>query len=177
MREITIEVYGFDELAEKMQDKVVERLSDINVDHDWWCFTYADAEAVGLKITEFDLYRQGIRGEWIEEPIAAATRILAEHGDDCETHKTAQEFLDGVEEARRVVSQALIDDEDDENEYAFEDSGVYEDLCDEFLRALCEDYRIILQHEYDYLTSREVIVETIRVNEYEFLADGRWPRA
>ena len=47
-----------------------------------------------------------------------------------------------------------------------------EDLNKEFLRSLCEDYRIILQKEYEYLTSEEAIIETIEVNEYEFTEEG-----
>lgn len=34
---------------------------------------------------------------------------------------------------------------------------------------------IILQKEYDYLTSREAIVETIQANEYEFNEHGSFP--
>jgi hypothetical protein len=45
-------------------------------------------------------------------------------------------------------------------------------LEDEFLKTLCEDYRIILSREYDYLTSEAAIIETIEANEYEFKADG-----
>jgi hypothetical protein len=42
----------------------------------------------------------------------------------------------------------------------------------EFLKSLLEDYRIILSKEYDYLTSRESIIETIEANEYEFDENG-----
>ena len=42
----------------------------------------------------------------------------------------------------------------------------------EFRRSILEDYRIILQTEFEYLTSEEAIVEIIEANEYEFTADG-----
>ncbi len=44
---------------------------------------------------------------------------------------------------------------------------------DEFLKELLEDYRIILQKEYEYQTSEEAIIGTIEANEYEFTQDGK----
>jgi hypothetical protein len=47
-----------------------------------------------------------------------------------------------------------------------------EDIDANFLRSLLEDYRIMLQKEYEYLTSEETIIETIEANEYEFTEKG-----
>ena len=59
MRTYTTEhtVYKFDELDESTKQAAIEKLWDINVDYEWWEFTYEDAANIGLKITEFDLDR------------------------------------------------------------------------------------------------------------------------
>ena len=42
----------------------------------------------------------------------------------------------------------------------------------EFLKSILEDYSIILQKEYEYLTSREAVEETIEANDYHFTENG-----
>ena len=58
MKTHTINTYSFNELSEEAQQKAIENLSDINVNFDWWNFTYEDAKNIGLKITSFDLDRR-----------------------------------------------------------------------------------------------------------------------
>ena len=92
--------------------------------------------------------------------------IVANHGDTCETYKTAKNYLKELEELGDRPS-----DSNDADDSEYEDKR-YE-IDQEFLKWLCEDYAIMLQKEYDYLTSREVIEETIRANEYTFTEDGK----
>ncbi len=42
----------------------------------------------------------------------------------------------------------------------------------EFLNTLLQDYAQILQKEYEYLMSDEMVDESIIANEYEFNEDG-----
>jgi hypothetical protein len=56
--------------------------------------------------------------------------------------------------------------------YEFRYSDEADVVTNNYKKALLEDYLIILQIEYDFLTSREEIINTIRANEYEFLANG-----
>ena len=46
-------------------------------------------------------------------------------------------------------------------------------LDDEFRVSILEDYRIMLQKQYEYLCSEEAIIETIEANDYEFTEDGK----
>ena len=57
-------------------------------------------------------------------------------------------------------------------DYAKADDDDIDDLSDEFLKALLEEYRIILTNEFEWLTSDEAIIDTLRANEYEFNEDG-----
>uniref|UniRef100_A0A6M3LE64 Uncharacterized protein n=1 Tax=viral metagenome TaxID=1070528 RepID=A0A6M3LE64_9ZZZZ len=171
MREATIKVYKYEELEESVKQKALEKLCDINVDYEWWEFIYDDAERIGLKIEEFELDRGAYcKGEWIEGAEESAEKILREHGEGCETYKDALRFRAELEQAEVLFKSRK--DYDPEYE-EFKESEEYEEVCEEFLRILLEDYRIILQKDYDWLTSEEAIVEMIEANEYEFTKDGK----
>lgn len=164
---ITRNLYKFDELSDDAKDKAVERLYDINVDYDWWQWTYDDAEEIGLKLTGFDLDRGSYcKGEFINTAENVAQKIIENHGDTCETYKDAQNYLRDLEIA---IAKNLEENADCDYPEDYLDT---EEIDDEFLRNLLEDYRISLQKEWDYLTSREAIIETIESNDYEFDEDG-----
>jgi hypothetical protein len=174
-----ITIYQFDELDEKAQEKAIEICSDYNVDHDWWEHTCdQDAATIGLKITGFDLYRGTIEGDLSEYLLDSCKLIRINHGKDTETFATARQYLKEYIEAYKVWRK-----EQDEEEYSddmkpadwlyeFRYSDEADVVTNNYKKALLEDYLIILQKEYDFLTSREEIINTIRDNEYEFLANG-----
>jgi hypothetical protein len=175
----TITIYQFDELDEKAQEKAIEICSDYNVDHDWCEHTCdQDAATIGLKITGFDLYRGTIEGDLSEYLLDSCKLIRINHGKDTETFATARQYLKEYIEAYKVWRK-----EQDEEEYSddmkpadllyeFRYSDEADVVTNNYKKALLEDYLIILQKEYDFLTSREEIINTIRDNEYEFLANG-----
>lgn len=174
MRTITTEtnVYTFDELPQKAQEKAIQYLWDANVDYEWWDAIYEDAERIGLKLTVFDLgIRRYAKGKWTESPERCAELILKEHGEDCETYSTARNYLFDREKLVKKYSDGNnIDQVTEDNEDEFDQEC--DELDADFLHSLCEDYSIILQKESEYLTSEEAIVETITANEYEFTIDG-----
>ena len=154
MRIKETKVYPFDELSDESKEKAVQGLWGINVDYEWWETTFEDAKNVGIAITEFELDRGSYCRGTIDNAIDTARAILKEHGDSCETWQTAKDFHDTVAKDG-------------------EDTADYESLCLEFKYSLLEDYRIILQKEYEHLAGEEAIVETIKANEYEFTEDGK----
>ena len=180
----TILVYKFDELSEQAQQKVFEKFHGINVDYDWWEYVCEDAETIGVKITEFDLdnpnlWRPQIRGHLTENLLEAFRLVRKHHGKDCEIFKTAKHHLG-------EYIQAFIQWHDRESKQDDAPSGwnrvdwlrefAYEDDVDElgkdYLHSILQDYLIMLKKEYEYLTSREQIIESIQANEYEFYEDG-----
>lgn len=167
MRIKETKVYEFLELSEDVKEKAIEKLWDINVDDSWWYESvYANAENIGLKITSFDLDYKQIKGKFVDNPQDVAKKIIAEHGLDCETRKTAENYL---EEVKKEMAKNL---EENKGEEYPEDCLDTEEIDGDFLQSLLEDYRIILQHELDYLTSTMAIIETIEANEYEFDENG-----
>lgn len=168
MKTVEIKLYEFNELPEDIQEKVIEKNYDININYDWWEGIYDDAENIGLEITSFDIDR----GSYCNmEPsintLEIAQNILNSHGENCDTHKTAENFL---EEHSPIYSEYL----DEESEH-YESTEYEEKLLkieSDFLKSISEDYRIILQKEYEYLTSYETIKETLIINEYNFTING-----
>jgi hypothetical protein len=157
---IKIDLYSFDELSDSAKQSAIESLYDLNVDHEWWDCIYADAVNIGCEINGFDLGRGSYCDLFCMDTEVTAHLILDNHGDMCETYKTAQIFI-------YYCSVAVNSTPDDEL------SDKFDELSKEFIYSLSEDYRLMLQREYDYLTSKEAIIETINCNEYEFTVDGK----
>ncbi len=162
-----IEVYQYGELDENAKQKAVEWFSNGYPDHEWWDSIHEDAARIGLKITSFDLDRnrqaEGKFDGGYMYAMECAEKILKEHGESCETYKTAQKFI-----ADRAGLIAELQDGEE-----IEDNEKYEELCEDFLKSLLEDYSIMLQKECDYLQSLEHIEEMIIINEYEFTKEGK----
>lgn len=170
MKTIKTTVYEFDELSDAAKEKARDWYREHALDYDWWESTYEDAERVGLKITGFDLDRnRHATGKFISGAVECAHKIEKEHGDECETFKTAQAFL---KERDEIVSTAERDENGDfVSEYELDEKL---DACEEeFLKSILEDYSIILQKEYEYLLSDESVDEMITGNEYTFTETGK----
>ena len=167
MKTIEISLYKFDELSEAAQQNAINELSDINVDYNWWEFTYEDANNIGLKITSFNLDRnRQADGDFLIDANFCANEIVKNHGEECETYNTASLFLNTIEEIKNKYPGGT-----DEDEYNIDCES--EDANDEFLKSLLEDYSIILQNESDYLQSDEAVKETILANDYDFTESGK----
>lgn len=170
MRIKETKVYQYDELSEKAKEKARDWFREASSGDEWWESTYEDAERVGIKIFSFDIDRGNYcEGKFICGGEEAAHKIEKEHGETCETYKTAKAYLAARD---KIISEAKKDangDFEDEREL---DAAL--DECEaEFLKSILEDYRIILQKEYEYQNSDEVVAENIRANEYEFSENGK----
>ena len=174
-------VYNFDELSEESQQKALEKLCGLNVSHDWWDFIYEDAATIGIEIQGFDTYRGTIDGKLTESLLDCCKLIRKDHGKNCETYKTAAQYLNTYIQAfiKWLSSQDIDDCEqltihwkpvDWLAEFGCNDEA--DEVTNDFRKALLEDYLSMLRREYDYLTSEEAIKESIHANEYEFTEDG-----
>ena len=167
MREITIKVYQYSELSEKAKERArhwyLEGLDTYYV----WEDLKADAKSVGLILYGTN-NRGNMKGGFEKSAEDCAKRIIAEHGEKCETYKTAAKFV----EDRKKIFSAHADDEC-ETGLTFKGDNALGELEDEFLCEICEDYRINLEKEYEYQSSEECITENMAANEYEFDENGR----
>ena len=171
MKTIEINTYKFAELSEESKQNAIEKLSNINVDFDWWNFVYEDAENVYLKISSFDIDRKSIDCKFIQYANETANEIIKNHGENCETYKTAKTFLSDWDKLVELYSDGINKNVvSEENEYQFDEDA--DNLENDFLQSISEDYLQMLSDEYDYLTSEDAIIESIEANEYDFLENG-----
>jgi hypothetical protein len=166
MKTIELTLYTINELSENARQKAIQELSDINVDYNWWEFTYEDAKEIGLKITSFELDRNRYaEGKFEEYSYEVAQNIINNHGESTETYKIAQNFI--IEYKKTELEY----NEDDENNDVIDNER--EELEQFFLCEILEEYSLILQREYEYLISDEAILKTIEANEYLFTENGK----
>ena len=168
MKTIEIKLYKFSELSETAKENAIKNCSDINVSHDWWDGVYEDAENIGLKITSFDLDRNRYaNGEFLLSACEVAQNILNKHGEECNTFKTAEKFING----QPVFNEYM--DESSEKYESRESEDILMELENDFLNEILEDYSITLQNECEHLESDEAIVNTIEANDYDFTENGK----
>lgn len=161
MTEIITKVYTFDELEDSAKEKARDWFKGDGLDYDWWDFTYADADTIGLKITSFYVYRVDIEGRLIDCAVTVAKKIIDNHGPDCDTYKLAKSFL--VE----IIPRRMLLGEDD---YKADDK--YNQAVSSFQKNLLTAYLTMLGNEYVYLNSDECVDASILSNEYTFREDG-----
>jgi hypothetical protein len=170
MRIMETKIYQYDELSDKAKEKARDWFREASSGDEWWESTYEDAENVGIKISGFDINRGNYcKGKFISGAEETAWKIEKEHGETCETFKTAKAFL---KERDRIVDEAPKD-ENREFESERELDAALNECESDFLRSILEDYRILLQKQYEYVNSDECVEETIRANEYEFEESGK----
>lgn len=169
MRIIETKVYQFDELDEKAKEKARDWFRQ-GIEMEFWADNVLeDAKRIGLEIKAFDLDRGSyVEGTFTASAEETAYKIEKEHGDTCETYKDAISYL---EERDQVIRDAERDENGEfKDTYALDQA--LDELDAEFLKTLCEDYRIMLTQEMEYQYSDECVDENIRANEYEFTDDG-----
>lgn len=171
-RTVTTTVYTYSELSDAAKEKAREWASTVICNDDLWDCIYEDAENIGLRITSFDLdRRRHACGGFIAGAEECAHKIEKEHGETCETYKTARAYL---AERDSIINDAARDDGGE-----FEDVHALDEALDEadaeFLRSLLEDYSIMLQREYESMSDEDYLAEFLTANEYEFTEDGRRP--
>ena len=173
----TYNVYKYDELTEEQKEKALECLYNINVDHDWWEFYHED---YAIELKEFDIYRGGIEIDFAKNAQDTAAYIVANHGEKCDTYVTSAHYKKQDDELAKqydeLEKQCQVN-KDLEKRYKIEEEQDNIDekrneLAQEYRSELAQDILSNLRKEYDYLTDREAIEETIRANEYDFTEDG-----
>lgn len=182
-------------MNDETKDELIEKYWDINVDHDWWEFTYDDfkLQMIEKGITVADInftgfYSQG-DGASFTGTIDMKT-FLKVH--DLEQHYMGATFFAGLGELYANIGRhnsryshentTYIElQQDTYNDYEEDDlrCQVYGQMADvlsdewqqldeevtEICRSYMQDLYSKLREEYESLTSKEVIWETIVANE------------
>lgn len=159
MRTIRTKVYKFEELSEQAQQKAIEWYISGNDLSCVWRDIKEDAKQIGLKIISLSDHKEN-EGEFMLSANEVAANIFNEHGGDCDTYITAQEFM---EEWQPVFDEYMQTEEGEDKLMEIEN---------EFLKSLLEDYRIMYNKDIEFQNSDEAVEDTIIANEYEFTVEG-----
>lgn len=172
---IKTKVYEYDELSDKAKETACDWYRRVRDSDEWWESTFDDAERAGLKIKGFDIDHGTIKGDFLTDAADCAESIRDEHGEMCETHKTAEKFLKAIEEETKQFNN-LVDETTNQSNATYEQEKAFTETISEmeegFLHDILEDYLISLSKEYEYQQSEEVVSENIRENEYTFTKEG-----
>lgn len=193
--------YTFDELPEKVREKVIEKLSDINVDYEWYDYIYeqwveklAELGYPDAKIQFSGFYSQGDGASFvsgIDSNILVNRFItnteLKELIKDCtfygKVYRTNYQYvhwnsvsaeITDVDYSEEIYNLQDSDDENDNLKYNGIANAINV-LMDQLGKYVTEDVHDLskqiyneLEKEYDWLTDKEQIIDSIQANSYEF---------
>ena len=161
MKTVNVTLYEYNELSKEAKQKVLRENADINVFFDWWDSTYEDADNIGLKINSFEIdQNKNAKGKFTENCYTVATNIMEQHGNDCNTYKTAERF---IEDIKPIC---------DFNDATGQSEDTIATMEEQFLKDILSNYADILESECKYILKDENVIATIEANEYLFLEDG-----
>lgn len=196
MRKIVTEVFSYDELDEKAKQNVLEDFATINVEDGYWYLNdlvvLDRLKAAGIGISQremsfdidrasyayFDTHRgqYGEPGIWIEDHAKLANAL---HRAGVWPKKEMKKILKAIEagEMRFAINCAHYGggvgkntlEIDDPHDWSYQTCEKIQQWIDRMMSELVKE----LRSEYDSLTSREAIEDTILANEYEFTKEGK----
>lgn len=179
MKQYAIMSYEYDELPEKIQEKIREKLWDINIFHDWYEFTIdwfqERLNDCGLSCKHIYFDSDPWRITNMENLQVYDFEKLADTFLKCISGKINIEF-DSLYE---LFNSIYVDNRyfvydvcncDIDFPGHFIDNIIHQ--LDHWLDRLRSEFASCLMQEYEYLTSQEAIEETIRANEYQFDKNG-----
>ena len=200
MRTIEINLYRYDELSPQAKEKVAEQYSGINTEYEWWTFTYEhwqekleeqgftnpkiyfsgfwsqgdgacfDAE-IDLAI-QFEQYKNFLlchgtekikramhnHENWIYDYLYNETSYDIAVVNHRYSHESTRRITSYCTSRRGILTDIYYD---------------FEDWLEDRRKNFCMEIYRDLQQEYEYLSSKECIAETLRSNEYEFTQEGK----
>jgi len=180
MKIVKTKVYSFDELSEEAKEKAIQDHYDINTDYEWYITGMIEEKAkeYGLVVNEsemcFDLDRGSYvyfdthdhsRKNKVAIAIADLQKFLKKAGFDLRRTKhiesvgiVTQHF--GGSSAKNFVECY---------ETTTEEENKLQECLDNFLEETLEE----LKSDYEGLTDNESIAETLKINDYQFLPNGK----
>jgi hypothetical protein len=198
MRQVTIEkkLYNFNELSNEVQQKVIEKNYDINVNDDYW-FEYIiedfkENEYFDIENVYFSgFYSQGDGAMF--EYSGIKEKLFNEFLDTLNLSPLRKDIISnniyiyasGKQKGHYYHENSCSHDTNfnidnfnwlrHERTYkALENILIdFEGYVIEKYKDICRNLYRTLEEEYNYQTSEEAIIETIEANEYEFEEDGK----
>jgi hypothetical protein len=197
MKTKQIELYEFDELPEGVKKNVLEKNRHINTDYEWYDFLFDDwkekLEAIGFEnpnISFIGFYSQGdgasftcknvdvVRFLTSQKKKGEFKNILKAIKGNTHEINVAIERINhhyGHEYTVTVNTEIVYYGDGEPEKYAAleTEEGGLQELVIETARSLMRKIYRELEKEYEYLTSDEAVIDTIKANKYTFRANGK----
>lgn len=199
--QVTTTLYTFAELDEPAQQKVLNMLWDINVDSDWWYTSELDYFAdYMLKEAGFDVrakdilfsgFGNGDDGASFSGSVDPLAFMHSQHICNnlralfCAIKSGAVSVYAQVKHANNRAYYGVVLDfesyvEDDVTQERYDKLKAQAEQLETAMLTAAEDLAHKIYTElrdcYEAQTSKESIIETIEINQYQFTQSGHWPR-
>jgi len=199
MKTITTQIYTIDELAPDVRERVIEENRYFNVEHDWYTFLYETfieermrplgysnidiaftgfhSQGDGASFTATLNICQWLRAYNLQAKYQKAYTYAEEYGEESiiEIIRTSSSYThENTCDAELVCDEPSISKYDDKgsSEIMQQLDQIHAMVEAERLE-LCKELYSQLKEYYEYQTEDEQILESLRENDYEYLADGR----
>lgn len=195
MRKEEITIYKIDELSEEARKFAIDTWNEHGLDHVWWIDIYDDFKAIAdlMGITVKDIYFTGFYSQGDGASFTGLYTFEENAPNEVRNHAPKDKELHNIVDAltkeqkdhdnnlNAIISrddsnyyhensvniELYVESEDSETDY-FTDEHI-ESLFRDLMRWLYKQ----LEQEYTYMTSDEAVIETLRINDYEFTQDGK----
>jgi len=183
------QIYDFDELSEEAQEKVLNDNYDINIDYEWWqdddiyqeiakdYGIFIDIKEVSFSLDRenyvaFDTFNHSRSEKWsLPIYIKDYKLFFKKAGLNTNLKRVKTEIdnqninIDHTHYAGGIIANYIKDDYADITEEELE-------MLETCLNNMLDEIKSQLKLEYNDLTSKESIIDTIEANEYTFLENG-----
>lgn len=178
----------------KIAEKIIEKYRDINTNFEWYADTIAEfVKEMEVKGIDIDTKNVHFSGFWRQGDGASFTCDLSPKYINEWIISNKDEFpilyknytdwneIDGKVEKNGYGNHYYHEKTVNVNLSCYDDIGEdaekeiekLENLIETVLRGYMVSLYNTLEKEYEYLTSDESVIETLKANEYEFDIDGR----
>lgn len=191
MKEVNLKIYTVDELDEKVRNKVIEEYQEILVEGDWWEPIYEsfreDMRELGLEgeLAFSGFWSQGDGACFVSETIDTdlLIRTLYESGYDIPEdallysgdysiciQKVDASYANHYSHECTIEAAVYLSDGNDRiDDYT---RGKVEMVVTEWIRTECKLVYKNLETYYQELVTDDLVLETIRANEWMFTESG-----
>lgn len=186
IEQVTIQIYNFTELNDKVKSKVLGRYRETNIDDDWYCpvlegITEDIKEQLNLDIDTKNIYFEiYTRGSYISIPSKVVLNQLMVKYPQLNSLDLPEKvglythYLGGgINSGLRIGEFNIEFAEIEEDIILIKETIKYyiEQDLSKLVEILKKGFKS-LYDDYDYLISDEGIIETFEANDYKFLEDG-----
>lgn len=186
MKQKTIILRNFDECSEELKAKILQNYRDINTNFEWWESVY-DWKTEQATEKGFEIDRIYFSGFWSQGDGAMFEGRVID----------VTKFMDGINpHVKRLLQSGLLSvscsfkhyghyyhEKSYQHSFDADCPGQYDNIWLELERVeqnitsayenYCGEIYAALEKEYEYLTSDEIITETLQANKYLFNEQGK----